>query len=575
MPPLTQLGRYIIEEHLGSGAFADVYKATDKSLKRVVALKVLKPKLVADEEAFQRFIQEAQVGANLFDPHIATVLDLGEQDGYYFLAMRFVDGRSLDQVIKAGGALDWEKTRDITKQVASALSFAHGKGLIHRDVKPSNIMIDQNGETVLTDFGLVRAFSSSGMTSTNTMMGTPNYMAPELWLGKEVTPAVDQYALGCVVVEMLTGKKLFEGDSAPVVMTRHMLEGAKLPHTWPQGVPSGITRVLSKALAKEPTDRYLGINALIDAFAELCQEKPVPLWFEPDPPSLRVTSSGSDEKKQVPEWMKSDSSSLPVNSAGSDEKKHNGSIENGSDFVKESFFVSPNELLSAKQLIQIEWVEIPAGNFLFGQFPKETWCDGFYITRYPVTNAQYKFFLDAHPEFGLPEHWIKETGTYPVDIANHPVVNVSFYAAQAFCKWMGVRLPTDKEWQKAARGTDGRTFPWGEDWVAGKYCNSLRAKVGTTSPVNAYELGKSPFGVWDMAGNVWEWTASCYKDLQIIHGGSWKSNESSIWIPNWDISSPDFVSSTLGFRCVTSTQPGTSPGASIDIHSSGLSDMGS
>jgi serine/threonine-protein kinase len=256
MTEYKQFGRYKIESHLGTGAFADVYKAVDTVLNRVVALKVLKPTLVADGEAFTRFTREAQVAAALFHPHIATVLDMGESEGRYFIAMRYVDGKSLDKVIAERGALPWEEALKITEQIAGALQFAHEKGLVHRDVKPQNILISVKEGAVLTDFGLVKALNSSGISSTASMIGTPVYIAPEIWDGQEASPASDQYALACVLTEILTGKVLFDGNTPPAVMARHF-KPPEWPVPWPSGVSVRIRVVLGKALAREPKERYL------------------------------------------------------------------------------------------------------------------------------------------------------------------------------------------------------------------------------------------------------------------------------------------------------------------------------
>ncbi len=222
MTELKRLGRYIIEAHLGSGAYADVYRAQDEALRRLVALKVLKPALIADEEAFGRFMQEAQVAAQLFHPQIATVLDVGQAEGYYFIAMRYVDGPTLEQLLAQNGPLPWEQAKAILIQIGQALGFAHGRGLVHRDVKPQNILVSPTEGAILTDFGLVRAMEASHMsTRTGALLGTPPYIAPEIWQGQTATAAADQYALGCVLYEMLMGRALFTGPSPWAIMQRH------------------------------------------------------------------------------------------------------------------------------------------------------------------------------------------------------------------------------------------------------------------------------------------------------------------------------------------------------------------
>ena len=494
MTNLSQLGRYKIEAILGAGAFAEVYKALDQTLDRRVALKVLKPALVADEEAFARFVREAKVTANLFNPHIATVLDMGEAEGRYFLAMRYVDGKSLDKMLAAGGALVWEKALDITEQVGEALEFAHKKGLVHRDIKPQNILISEEEGAVLTDFGLVRAMVSSGMTTTGSFLGTPAYMAPEIWEGEEVTPATDQYALACVLVEMLTGKVLFDGKTPPAVMAKHF-KPLEIPASMENRIPKGTGVALRKALAKKAPERYPTVREFVDNL-----RTPV---FSPVLVAAVIQAKG--EISQVG----------TENPAG------------------------------------IEWIKIPAGEFLYGDKKEQFFVrKPFLIGKFPLTNTQYKLFLDANPSYKPPADWDDRKRIYPRGKEKHPVTMVSWNDAQAFCQWASCRLPTEQEWEKAARGVDGRKYPWGEDWVDGKYCNSWEAKIGDTTPEDDYPEGVSPHGVWDMSGNVWEWTASTHEEGgRVLRGGSWVSVNNYVRSAyrNWvDQTNTDLY---VGFRC--------------------------
>ena len=256
MPEIHELGRYRIESYLGSGAHADVYKAVDTLLDRIVALKVLKPALLADEQAFGRFLQEAKSAADLVHPHIAWVWDLGQADGRYYIAMRFIDGISLAQMLKQKGALDWDAALLITGQVAEALEFAHQKGLVHRDVKPQNILISEKDGAVLSDFGLVKAMQAGGLsTVSGAILGTPQYIPPEVWMGEPVGPAGDQYALACVFVEMLTGKALFNAPTPPAVMKRHF-DPPSLPADWSETQRS----CLEKALSPAADQRYQSVS---------------------------------------------------------------------------------------------------------------------------------------------------------------------------------------------------------------------------------------------------------------------------------------------------------------------------
>ena len=267
---MQKLGKYEIITLLGSGATAEVYHARDTILGREVALKVLKPALVPDQQAFARFIQEAQAAAGLFHPNIATVLDMGDADGRYFIAMRYIPGQSLDRILKDAGPLPWAETLRMAQQVGAALDYARQKGFLHRDVKPSNIVRTTEGEYVLTDFGLTRAMMSTGLTShTGAVLGTPAYIAPEIWNGEPANPATDQYALACVIYEAMTGKVLFTGETPPAIMTKHVLKGAELPEAWPEGVPEDVQSPLERALANDSEKRFPDCSALTSALASL------------------------------------------------------------------------------------------------------------------------------------------------------------------------------------------------------------------------------------------------------------------------------------------------------------------
>jgi formylglycine-generating enzyme required for sulfatase activity len=199
----------------------------------------------------------------------------------------------------------------------------------------------------------------------------------------------------------------------------------------------------------------------------------------------------------------------------------------------------------------IEWVEIPEGNFLYGADQQEVHCDRFLMGKYPITNAQYKKFLDANPYQDAPEGWDQATKTYPSGKDNHPVVYVNFHDAEAFCRWAGCRLPTEIEWEKAARGTDGRTYPWGEDKEGNKYCNG---ETRETTPVDQYELGVSPFGIWDMAGNCFEWTASNFDATRkVLRGGCWMLGGPNRITSRGDVVAPHNPDGyEVGIRCVIS-----------------------
>lgn len=258
-------GRYLISKFLGSGATSEVYQARDTKLDRQVALKILKPSLVSDQTSFERFTREAQAASKLFHDHIATVLDMGEIEGRYYIAMKYIDGISLDKYIKEKGTLPWEQVQKLARQVGSAIYFAHEQGYLHRDIKPNNIMVTLKGDFVLTDFGLTRAMQESGLTSTiGAVVGTPPYIPPEIWNGKPANPLSDQYSFACVLHEAITGKVLFSGDTSQEILAKHLINRPEISN-YPPSVPANIKYIIQKALSKETKDRFINIDAFIKA----------------------------------------------------------------------------------------------------------------------------------------------------------------------------------------------------------------------------------------------------------------------------------------------------------------------
>lgn len=205
-----------------------------------------------------------------------------------------------------------------------------------------------------------------------------------------------------------------------------------------------------------------------------------------------------------------------------------------------------------------EMIYIPAGEFLMGGEKKPVYVDAFYIDKYPVTNAEYKAFVDA-TGYRQPDHW--RGGTYPPDKADHPVVQVNWEDAAAYAEWAGKRLPTEEEWEKAARGTDGRTYPWGDTWEANR-ANTSESGILDTTPVGKYSpQGDSPYGVADMAGNVWEWTASGVKRVYLImRGGTWLNPREDARCTSRLQYTPRRRNPYVGFRCALSVPKQTGAG---------------
>jgi len=610
--PSHRLGKYEVLEEIGKGGFATVYRARDSVLGREVALKVLAPQLLDDEVWEARFFKEARAVARLEHPHVATIYEIAEEEGRLFIAMQLVRGGSLADGISRDGPVPREQALNIVTQVAEALDYAHGEGVFHRDLKPANVLLDERRGAVLTDFGFASIVGehSMSLSLSGGVVGTPSYIAPEIWEGETATAQSDLYALGCILYEMVTADKAFPGHTPPAVMRAHFKPLA-LPETWPPGVPSWVETVLRQALAGEPGERYAAAAALVAALEE-----------------GEVKASAEVEvKAKVETRVQAGVLAAPPLS-----RTDSGlAIATPENIAQLLALTDPPERIWWERA-EMELCLVPGGEFLMGIGEKETrkwhkkyggeleWytdatpqhrvaLQAFYIGVTPVTQTQYARFVrqSDHPvpfhdkDWAKPYNWNQERKTFPPRKADHPVVLVSWHDAVAFCQWAGLRLPREAEWEKAASWGPGtgqkRVYPWGDQWDSSK-CNSAERIAGrdlpthsdwkkwrdnwreldavtrhrdTTTPVGTYSpAGDSPYGCADMAGNVWEWISSVYdpypyqaddgredphaEGKRVVRGGSWYGDRSWARSANRDGYIPDGTDNYyVGFRCCVSS----------------------
>ena len=256
-------GRYEILRHVARGGMAEVYLAHDLMLDRRVALKVLFPELSTDPTFVERFRREAQAAANLSHPNIVSIYDWGEEDGTYFIVMEYIEGRTLSQVLRSEGPLLPDRAADIAADVAAALGFAHRNGVIHRDVKPGNVLIDAYGQVKVTDFGIARAADTDhDLTQTGAVMGTATYFSPEQAQGLRIDQRSDVYALGVVLYEMVAGRPPFQGDNPTAIAVKHVREQPLPPRQVNRDIPAQFEAVIMQAMAKNPADRYASADEL-------------------------------------------------------------------------------------------------------------------------------------------------------------------------------------------------------------------------------------------------------------------------------------------------------------------------
>lgn len=626
---MTSLGKYELHEQLGRGAFGTVYRATDTDLDRVVALKILHPQLTTDPDFLERFRNEARLVASLDSLNIVTVYGLGEIDGRAFISMKYLPGGSLGDMISKSGPLDFTRAQQVLQEVCSGLSAAHKKGLIHRDIKPSNILFDSDDHAVIGDFGLARAvqLSSSTATSSTGAVGTPAYRAPELWLGKPpASPVSDIYSLGCMLSEMLSGMVLFSGETTEEVLTKHLITGPEIPETFPPGVPSAVPLVIQKMVAKEMKDRFQDVSEITKAFAsEISITPPLPGKQAMNWKRLGMTlgivfvflaiiglaikfltgnAGGSGEQTPAPltsnpatlgnEPIIEPGTSIPTEAplienvpppeqqvAGSGTETASPREAMGMVFIpKTSFTMGKPADQAYKECLSVR-PDCKIKNYQDESPPHTVTLDAYWIDQTEVTNEMFTLFLNTEgnqSEGGVSwlnisseTLYIRNTGsTWRVSqgYEDYPATGVTWFGALAYCKWAGKSLPTEAQWELAARGTDDRTFPWGNSDPDCSLANIFECG-GKVAAVGSFIAGSSPYKVYDLAGNVWEWVADWYQknyyemsmnsinppgpekaNNRVLRGGSWRDLGDGIRTTFRYRKEPEYSSNSVGFRCV-------------------------
>jgi formylglycine-generating enzyme required for sulfatase activity/tRNA A-37 threonylcarbamoyl transferase component Bud32 len=572
-----KLGKYKIIEEVGRGGFADVYKAVDTTLDRTVALKFLEPRLLREPTFVERFQREAKLAANLKHPNIVFIHEFGWEAGTVYIAMEFLEGRTLKEVILQEGALPAARIVNMVGQIASALDYAHGRGLVHRDIKPSNIMVGADDHVTVMDFGIAKAATQTALTTTGRIFGTPEYMSPEQAEGLEEPDArSDVYSLGVVVYEMFTGKVPFSGTTPLSIMRGHADKPPPRPSQINPAVSPAVEAVLLRALAKKREARHQSAGEMAQALTTAVETKAEPKAERKEEPAVRgglpvwgwggialvaalaigraiflATQEGKPAVTTVP-VVQATTSTAMVTATVTPMPPTNTPLPS-----------APSGM-----------VHVPAGEFTMGSDEGESdeqpihtvYLDDFYIDETEVTNAQYRACVEA----GACSVPLDTTYYDKADYAQHPVIYVSWNDADAYCRWAGRRLPTEAEWEKAARGTDGRTYPWGE----GIDCDHVQYGEcgGRTVPVGSKPQGVSPYGALDMAGNVWEWVADWYDsgyysqspgrnppgpdsgEYRVLRGGAWPNSQWNARCAVRDKDLPELRDSDVGFRCARGSQ---------------------
>jgi serine/threonine protein kinase len=562
------IGKYEIIKELGRGGFGIVYQARDTQLKRMVALKVLYP-YHTDPTFIQRFAREARIAAQFNHSNIVTIYEVGEAAGQHYLAMAYVEGQTLADLL-AKGQFSIEQGLSIIEQIAAALDNIHSQGLVHRDVKPGNIMITRDRRVVLLDFGLVRAAEGTQLTESLMLLGTAEYIAPEqIEQAEEIKPdrRADIYALGVIAYEILVGRLPFTASSPMKLLYKHLHEPPPSPTSLKPDLPPDFEPLLLKALAKTPETRFQLAGELAQALKleRLYQRLQVATdrqnWIEVLTLGEQITTL-EPRFRDVPKLLSRAKATIsevpqPQPTRWSSQAHRLPTEPTPLRFQR----LSSDRLIWEKD--NKEMVRVPAGGFLYGDKQGKESLPEFWIDKTPVTNTEYQHYLEANPKYPVPfvdqdwakaYNWDPTTRAFPEDKANHPVILISWHDALAYAEWAGKRLPSEEEWEKAARGTDGRKYPWGDQSPTPKLCN-FGHNVGGTTPVGHYSpQGDSPYGCVDMSGNVWEWTTSNYnKGAKVLRGGSWNiNNRKNVRAAGRSINTVSVRNNVIGFRCVSS-----------------------
>src|ERR1017187_1735114 len=465
----ARIGKYELEEFLGGG-MSHVYRARDTVIGRTVAVKILTEAGCQDAEAKARFLAEARMAGNISHDNILGIYDFGEDDQQRpFMVMEYLKGEDLGHAIKGGHTGELRDKLRIALQIARALEYTHSRKIIHRDIKPDNVHVGANGVVKLMDFGIAKT-ECLQMTRAGYVVGTAYYMPPEQVTGRGVAEQVDVYAFGVLLYELLSGAKPIAGETVERIFYSILNETIDVSPLRKGGVPQSVCDIVTQCTLKAPAARPQGFGPVCASLASILAEIDAPTMLLPGvvaPPPVPAR----------PAWL------LPVVLL----------VVLGLGLGL-YFAIKPKQLAPFIDAKSGRMVLVPAGTFLAGEKKQPSApVPAFYIDLTEVTNAAYKLFCDATSR-PLPH-------AFPSDKPNYPVVYVSILDAAEFAKWAGERLPTALQWEKAARGTDGRLFPWGNNKDA---TLANLGPGGAIHPVGDFPKGASSCGALNMVGNVWE-----------------------------------------------------------------------
>ncbi len=566
-PALDRLDKYQLTGIIGKGSAGIVYEGFDATLKRKVAVKVVRLEVLDPDEANLkvRFQQEALAAAGLNHPNIVTIYDYGEYEKRPAIVMEYASGRSLKDLLDLDKGFEIRDVVNIISQLLDALAYCHKSNIVHRDIKPANIMLSDDNFIKVMDFGVAHV-ESSELTRTGVIIGTPSYMSPEQFHGQKVDGRSDLFSVGVILYEMLAGERPFAGSSITSIMHSVVSVQPQMPSKINTQLSTAFDGVIKKALAKEPEKRFQTAEefstALKQAFAKSSLKQKTGI------------SVGKNYKLLLAGLLIAAAIVILLRT---------GLIDDITKKISDRKVSSPSVDLTAMVLI-------PEGEFIMGsdKYAKERPqqridLDSYHFDRYLVTNEDFRKFVEAtgyqtdaeKAGYGRVRYdyrwkkvpganWKSPDGLTAIDgKEKHPVTQVSFNDALAYCQWKGKDLPTEAQWEKAARGTEGNEYPWGNSEPDDTLAN-FGDIIGTTTVVDKYTKGKSPYGVYDMAGNVYQWCKDFWStgeresknpsgaadgNEHVVKGGSFMEAVDNLRSAYRDRYESNYSSYIFGFRC--------------------------
>jgi serine/threonine-protein kinase len=629
-------GKYRIDSVIGAGGMGAVYQSTRLLIGDEVAIKILHAERVVDPHASERFRREARAAARLKHPNAVSIYDFGvTSDGLQYLVMELIEGKSLREITRLEGPMNAGLAAAVTSQVCAALDEAHRQDIVHRDIKPDNIILNPSAAGLrvkVLDFGIakLRDDTASHLTQTGSVMGTPHYMSPEQCLGEELDERADIYSMAVVLYEMLCGRVPFNSPISTAVVVQHVNQPPPPLRTLNPSISPQLDAAVLHGLEKRREARPQSAGAFAREVAAAVVGTAIDYEHQwANAPTRRLPLESADDESTVERLFQSTKSAKEMSPT-----VHLASLSGSTGLVAQPRATARDGTVSAAVLKQagnhkyvivalsaaflmmvaavVLWIALrgsansnaaakpgdPAnvatgntngdanrkdsappgmtlvrgGAFTMGsggafedQNSKplhQVTVNPFFIDVHEVTCEEYKKFIDstARP---APTAWIN--GNYPAGAARQPVTGVSWEDANAYAHWIGKRLPTEEEWEFAARGPKDLLYPWGNSWKPG-CANAGKAGPSTKgmADVGTHDCG-SPSGAMDMIGNAWEWTAADWAPYphgqlrdapkpgeKVIRGGSWQSPQTVTSTFRAGLVGP---ADETGFRCAKDSQP--------------------